>query len=148
MHEPTIEVMAERFDRLAARCDRLEGQARRWKTVGGSALVGVVLMALGGAQRADGPKVIEAERIVLKDGNGVQRVVMAADIGSGPNLSFFEADGKIRLGMGRGPFGATALSLSDKKGKGRITIQLDQDDRPSINVLDKDGLLHFMVQTQ
>lgn len=147
MDRPTIEVMSERFDRLEARCVWLERQARRWKRIGGSALVGVVLMALGGAQRASEPKVIEAERIVLKDRDGVQRIVMAADLGSGPNLSFFEVDGKVRMGLGRGPLGATALSLSDRKGKGRITIQIDQNDAPSINVLDKDGVLRFMVHT-
>jgi xanthine/CO dehydrogenase XdhC/CoxF family maturation factor len=101
--KPKIDVLAERIGRL-------EQENRRWRWGGGFALIAGFLVMLSGAQRADAPKIVEAEQFIVRDSDGKERV---------------------RLGLASG--GAPALFLRNKDGSNRVILQAsDRDDSGSL----------------
>jgi hypothetical protein len=108
------------IDELAARLESLERENRFWRWGGGLALIGVLVGVIGGAQRADDAKVIEAERFVVRD-----------------------KDGKERIRLGLASDGATpVLFLNGKDGSNRAILQAsDKDDHGSLFLCGERGEL-------
>src|SRR4051794_38290845 len=104
MGEPTIDVLAERVGHL-------ERENRLWRWGGGACLIAGLVVVIGGAQRANEPRVIEAERLVVRDQHGKER---------------------IRLGLSSD--GVPALFLWAKDGKDRVILQGGDEDGGSLNL--------------
>jgi hypothetical protein len=91
---------------LTKRVENVERENRRWRRGGGFALIAGLVVVIGGAQRANDPKVVEAEQFIVRDKDGKERV---------------------RLGLATGE--ASALFLRGKDGHNRVILQAsDQDD--------------------
>jgi hypothetical protein len=81
--------------------------------------------------------------ITLYDRSGHSRVEFQSYAASGPSLTFSNQAGKGQLGIG---FATTstgeqipAIFVADKKGKGRMNIELEKDGSPSIQLYKLDG---------
>lgn len=110
-------------DDLLERLDRLERRSRRSNMI--SAVLVLIISALvllGQAGSNSGAKVIEAERFALKDSSG-----------------------RPRASWGIGPTGALVLGFTDNKGKTRITLAVEPDGSPSLDVRGKDGRRKFSL---
>ena len=62
------------IDALAERVETLERENRLWRWGGGFFLIAVLVVMVGGAQRAADPKVVEAEQFIVRDKDGKERV--------------------------------------------------------------------------
>jgi hypothetical protein len=62
------------IDSLAERLETLERENRLWRRGGGFALIAGLVVGIGGAQRANDPKVVEAEQLIVPDKDAAERV--------------------------------------------------------------------------
>lgn len=105
MNHQVIELLAERVE-----C--LERENRRWRRGVFTLLIGGLVTVAGAAQLDNGPKVVEAERFVVRD-----------------------KDGKERIRLGLSTDGSPALFLWNKVGADRVVLQAsDQDESGSLNL--------------
>jgi len=147
---------------IEARVARLEREARRWRRVAGGAVLGLIAVALMG-QAKPGARVVEAERFVLRDGNGVIRAELGVDgdqsvalrfkddtsmprltvgIENGSSLIVLnDKNGKLTAGLVSLPHGSPALSLYDLNGKTRAELLLLREGVPALTLSDRDGFL-------
>lgn len=93
--------------RLTERLDRLERETRRWKTLGISSTLALVLLLAGAWSGAfPGSETLQAQRFVLADLSGQTLAVLEKDA-AGPALKFFDPSGArvlARIGLeGRAP---------------------------------------------
>lgn len=98
----------------------MELENRHLKRAGVIALAVIPAVVLMGQARPAG-KVLEAEKIVLRDTGGTIRVVLLA----APNtagLHLHDRDGKGRALVAVMADGAPQLGFFDRKGKSRVTI--------------------------
>ncbi len=102
------------IDELANRIERLERENRRWRWVAGLALVAGLVVTIGGAQPAHEAKVVQAERIIIRDKDGNERV---------------------RVGVGSN--GAAYLSLKDMGSNGGIDLVASSEGQPYLDVWNK-----------
>jgi hypothetical protein len=102
------------IDALAKRIDRLERANRRWRWLTGLVLSAGLVVMICGAQRANEGKVIDAERIIVRDNDGNERV---------------------RLGVGSN--GGAYLVLQAKDGNGGIELVSPSQGSPHLDVWDK-----------
>ena len=110
------------IDALAGRVKTLERENRLWRWGGGFSLIAGLVIMTGGAQRANDPKVVEAEQFVVRDKDGKERA---------------------RLGLAAG--GVPALFLRGKDGNERVILQAgDQDDCGSLNLFGSGGGLQAL----
>ena len=94
------------------RLETLERENRLWRWGGGLSLIAGLVAVIGGAQRANDLKVVEAERLIIRD-----------------------QDGKERIRLGLAPNGDPAIFLQGKDGKSRVILQAsDEDDCGSLNL--------------
>jgi hypothetical protein len=129
------------------------------KTVMSVAALALAAVALMG-QRS-GPRVVEAERFVLRDAAGRARAELRVDGDHSVALRFKDTDGRPRLTVGmedgaalivlnesRGklraglvtlPHGAPGLSLYDASGRARAEFSLTRDGTPAVTLSDRDG---------
>ncbi len=149
-------------DALTERVARLEQLNRR--LLGGLALAtlgAAVLLSLGFMPGKE--KLIEAERLILRDANGHRRVECHAGP-KGPALTFFDADGTQRLRLQTEDDGASTLSLhqpseqarrdvtlkvapdgwsllsfADAKQQERLAVGLGYDGEPRLRMYTRDG---------
>ncbi len=93
------------------------------------------------------PKVVEAERFVVRDENGAVRAELGPNL-LGYGLHLFDADGKTRasLAMGPQPLQSVGLKLSDTGGKTRATFSVMAvpgfeavGGTPHLNLVDANG---------
>jgi hypothetical protein len=103
MTEPTLDVLAQRLDRL-------ERENRRLKITGALALLGLISVALmGQAVLSDAP-LVEAQTFYVRDKAGRVRAMLGAD-----GLSLMDATGAVRVAVSA-TGDAPGLSLRDKAG--------------------------------
>ncbi len=140
MNEPTL-------DTLTQRLDRLERENRRLK------LAGVILLLALAAVGAMGqmipravPKVVEAERFVLRDTRGKILATLGTEA-SGTSLSVYDQNGKPRAGLSVIADGAPVLVLFDQNGKDRAGLVLGADGTPALALLDQNGKRRAVLST-
>jgi hypothetical protein len=121
---------------LAERLERLERQNYRLRRVVIVTLVGVVAALIAGA---DGAKVVDAERIILRDKAGKMRALLETDKEGNPSLVLFEANGEagIRLEVG-GEFDSL-MSLHSHVGESDLTLIANRFGASHITIDTKDG---------
>jgi hypothetical protein len=146
---------------LARRIERLERAERRWRTVAATAVLGVAAVVLMGQKPA--PRIVEAERFILRDAAGRVRAELAVESEQSVALRFRDPDtmprlsigtengasvlvlneqgGKVRAGLVTLPHGAPALTLYDPNGKNRAELALTREGAPALTILDRDGFL-------
>jgi hypothetical protein len=146
---------------MALRLERLERAQRRWRRVAAGAVVGLAAVALMGQKPL--PRIVEAERFILRDAAGRVRAELAVDAEQSVALRFRDPDnmprvsigtengasvlvlneqgGKVRAGLVTLPHGAPALTLYDPNGKNRAELALTREGSPALTILDRDGFL-------
>jgi hypothetical protein len=121
MDKPMIEALGQRVDRL-------ERENRRWRWGAACVLLAGLAVAAGGARRAE--KVVEAERFVVKDEDGVTY----AELGLYRN-----SDGRTS--------GATRLVFFDKNGRYRTNYGVGSGSDPYLHLMDRDGEMRAVLNT-
>jgi len=102
------------------RLDRLEKENRCLKRIGALVVVGIAAVVLmGQAKPSKVPKVIEAEKLILRDEAGRIRATLDGSESTRERFALFDVNGKARAGIWLGPDGSPALILSGKEGEGR-----------------------------
>lgn len=124
---------------LVQRLDRLERENRWLKRIGAVVLAGLTAVILTGqATLRKVPRVVEAEKFVLKDAKGdVRGMLMMAPDGS-PSLALF-GQGTVLLSVGAD--GEPSLALLGKDKKGVAAIGVGSDGSPGLAIMDKSGKL-------
>jgi hypothetical protein len=146
---------------LARRVERLERAQRRWRRLATGAVLGLVAVALMGQKPA--PRVVEAERFILRDAAGRARAELVVDGEQSVALRFKDADsmprlslgtengaavlvlneqgGRVRAGLVTLSHGAPALTFYDSNGKNRAELALTREGAPALTITDRDGFL-------
>jgi hypothetical protein len=146
---------------LAHRVAQLERAQRRWRRLAMGAVVGLMGVVLMGQKPA--PRIVEAERFILRDAAGRIRAELGVDAEQSVALRFRDADsmprlsvgtengasvlvlneqgGKVRAGLVTLSHGAPALTLYDPSGKNRAELSLTREGAPALTILDRDGFL-------
>jgi mono/diheme cytochrome c family protein len=116
-------------------------RARRLGRAGFAALLlGGLALPAGGQARPDrAAKVLEAEKIVLRDADGKVRAELALGGGGGASLALFDAEGKRRTRLAVLADGTASLDLFDQGGNGRAVLQVRPDGEPRLSLYDKNG---------
>lgn len=146
---------------LARRVERLERGQRRWRGLAALSVLGIVAVALMGQKPA--PRIVEAERFVLRDAAGRVRAELVVDGEQSVALRFKDPDsmprlslgtengaavlvlneqgGRVRAGLVTLPHGAPALTFYDQNGKNRAELALTREGAPALTITDRDGFL-------
>ena len=153
---------------LARRVERLERAQRRWRRLATLSVLGMVALALMGQKPA--PRIVEAERFVLRDAAGRVRAELVVDGEQSVALRFKDADsmprlsvgtengaavvvlneqgGRVRAGLVTLPHGAPALTFYDSNGKNRAELALTREGAPALTITDRDGFLAWKTPEQ
>ncbi len=118
----TLSFVTERLERLEAKCDHLTRQTLRWKKAGALAVFGIALLIVAGAQKGAEPKVIDAERYILRDKDGKVRMELAVDERKNVGLILLDQNGNKPLSLGVTADGRPAIALSRADGKRQVTL--------------------------
>ena len=124
MNEPTMETLARRLDRVE--------RENRWLKQAGVVALAVIAAVVLMGQVTQESRIVEAEKFVLKDENGITRGVFGLtllDIGI-PVLALYDSDGNRRAVLGLSGADTPSLILSDETGTDRITIGVGNDSNP------------------
>jgi|GEM_PF-3411998 len=143
------------MQKLEGKVRNLEKQVRRLKILN---MVLIFLLAsafvtwwvykmgvIGVAEaRPSFPKVIEAEKFVLKDNTGKPKALFGLIEDDNPALLFFDEGGKSR-----GYFGlknnAPGLAFNDERGKMRVALGLSEEAGPFLSFLDEMNEVRFFA---
>jgi hypothetical protein len=141
---------------IQARLEKLEAQNRKLKLAG---LAGLIILGAGiaMAQSAPTPKVIEAQRFVVKDAHGNVRAwlgvfgegseLILGNSGKQPMMTLqvteragdLHFQGQENSGMNLGlDFGVPAISMAGSSGSGQATLRIN-DAGPSFSLRDSRG---------
>jgi hypothetical protein len=146
---------------LVRRLERLERAERRWRRLATCAALGLAAVAVMGQKPA--PRVVEAERFILRDAAGRARAELVVDGEQSVALRFKDADsmprlslgtengaavlvlneqgGRVRAGLVTLSHGAPALTFYDNNGRNRAELALTRDGVPALTINDRDGFL-------
>lgn len=146
---------------LARRVERLERAQRRWRRLATGMALSLAAVALMGQKPA--PRVVEAERFILRDAAGRARAELVVDGEQSVALRFKDADsmprlslgtengaallvlneqgGRVRAGLVTLSHGAPALTFYDGNGKNRAELALTREGTPALTITDRDGFL-------
>lgn len=165
MSQSPLDVLAERIGRLETANHRIVRENRRLKRAGVVTLLGLVALTIAGANRADGPKVVAAERFLIQGGDGQTRaefglnpdgsVVLdlrgrdkkdgtggfllgVASDGSG-EFRFYDEEETTQIKLGVHPDGSTRLGMFGPDGKAEIGLGFGQDNEAGLSLLGKGG---------
>ena len=147
MDQTTTDALIERFERLEVRCLRFERQARRWKTVGILAWIGVVMLIAAGARQDRVPKTIEAERFVLRDQDGKTRMELGTDDRKAVALFLLDQEGNRPISLGVTANGRPAMGLSQAGGNRSLTLAFTPIGTAGLTLYDKDLTPRVQVYT-
>jgi hypothetical protein len=133
MNEPVIQQMLKRLEWL-------EAENRRMKRIGACALLGaVVLVVMGQAGPSNVAKVIEAERLVVRDTSGSVSAVLGINPDRNMGLEIRDKNGKAGVTLGMGSNGNPALRLDGRDGKTGIAVGVRSDNSPAMELYNKEG---------
>ncbi len=132
MNEPTMETLARRLDRVE--------RENRWLKQAGVVALAVIaaVVLMGQATTAKVAKVIEAEKFVLRDGQGRERAALEMKVGV-VRLVLKDQDGGARALVGISPKGGSGLYFYDPKHLLRIILAVYPDGSPRLVLREKDG---------
>jgi hypothetical protein len=133
----------ELVQRLEARNEALERQARRWRRAGAAALAVVGVGLLLGLDRADDND-IRARRLVLVDGDGKERILLDAE---GPQLVIKDGAGKDRVWLGLAKKGDAGIGLMDSEGRQHVGIGCGAKDGEVVALYDNNQKLRTSLTT-
>lgn len=119
--------MTQHTDDLAVRLERLERENRRLKRVGGGLIAAVAAVGLMSAGSAF-CKTVWAERLVLRDASGRDRLMMDA-YGGAPSITMQDEQGRsvARFSWQEG----VAMELPGCDGKPATRVKVDKDGKVS-----------------
>jgi hypothetical protein len=138
------DVIIERLERLERECHRLRRQALPWKLAGSLALVGVVVLIIGGSSQKKIPKTIEADQYVLRDEAGKRRAVLEVCTQGHTVLSLSDKNEKPRVTLVVAADGSPVMSLDDENGHSRVSFASSKVFGGSvINLADREGKLRL-----
>jgi len=132
-HEPALQ-------RLSERSARHERRAGRWTSAWYAILIAGVIMMFLAAQGESNQvsKVVETERLILRDGEGRIRGEFSTGRDRSPTLWLFDQEGVRRAELSLLPNGAPGLRLFDEREAIRVDISL-LEGQPTMSVRDKAG---------
>jgi len=122
------------------RLERVERENRRMKRAGAAVLLLAGAALLAGQAAPKGRTTIEAQEIVLRDGDGKARLKLTASEHGG-QIGFFDAAEKPRIGIGAMDIGPN-LTMYDENRKARILLgsgSTQTIDHPGLVIWDADG---------
>lgn len=130
MSTTTIESVASRLDGLERQNVRL-----RW-VAGGLFVAATILMVEATVGISRSPRVVEAERLVIRDKAGRVRAKFGID-GRDPTLQMFDLRGREQVSLGVTGTDASALTLSDR-GQAQVRIEAMDDGGSALCLLNSD----------
>ncbi len=148
MNEPVTvtmtDTMAERIERLEAKCNRLEWQARRWRRFGSTALISVAVLIAGGAWRAEIAESLSAKRFLLMSDDGGEVLSDRALLDVTPHLGTIlqlkhKGTPAPQIVLNAAPGDKSFMSVKDAKGRPRIYLGLEPDGKPKLIFTGDDG---------
>lgn len=121
------------------RLNKAVAQNRRLKRLGwAAAVLGGVALLMGQAKPPQKPKVVEAEKFIVRDANGTARAELGLN-DSEPTLALFDSKGNRRSRLAVFPDGSSSLWLYDKDGTARAVLRVRPDGEPQLDLYDKKG---------
>jgi hypothetical protein len=151
----------DRVEQLQVDCLRLGNELRRWRRACVGALVAITSLLFMGAHFSQIPKVVEAERFVLRDKAGKIRADLSISAEDLVGLVLFDREEKQRVGMAVYPDRTASFKLfSDSEGtrmsmfmtkdgsgatyfyheeKPKVVVGMNSDGTPTLDLSDKDG---------
>lgn len=116
--------MREQANDIQARVERLERENRRLKRIGGGLAVGVTALCLMSAATSF-CKTVWAERLVLQDSSGKERLTMDAYTSGTPAITMQDASGKsvARLSWQDG----IQIEMLGAKGEPKACTRIDRE---------------------
>jgi hypothetical protein len=152
MNEPALALLTQRLNRL-------EREARWWRRIGvGLLLAALAITTMAQAPLPWGPKIVQAERFVLVDGNGdvrgemgmdgggMARLVMRAP-GSGGAYVLLNPGG-LALHDAKDPhlwINSSGLSVLSGKTKASIRMRLNDRSEPTLAFADENGIVRAQL---
>ncbi len=141
MRELTMETLVRRLDGLER-----ENRCLKWTGVVVLALLAAVVL-MGQATTGKVAKVIEAEKLVLRDSTGAVRAVLGEEKSFGYCLTLYDENekGRIFLGSAREHY-----YLSFRRANGELAADLEVDGGSSLRLWDRNGTnrVHLAVWYQ
>ena len=141
--------MTHEFDQLVARVNKLERENRIFKLTSVIIACGVlVFVGLGAAKR---PRVIEAEKIVLRDAQGHSRLTIGTPEATGAAVSLRPNDPAIWLsdetGMDRAILTSDGLYFANEKARPTVDLRSGSPaESSSLRFYDSNGKLSRLIQ--
>ncbi len=132
MNEPVTGSVSERITRL-------ERENRRLKRTGAAVLVGLAALAVMGQARPNVARLIETERVVVRDLSGRTRAALGLAPDGSAGLALADANGKLRASLTLALDGRPSLALFDGNEKNRIALVVGPDGASSFALYDRDG---------
>ncbi len=93
------DLIIERIERLERECRRLRQQSLPWKLAESLALVGVLVLIVGGANQKKTPKTIKADQFILRGEAGKKRAVLEVSTQGHTVLSLLDKNEKPRVAL-------------------------------------------------
>lgn len=122
--------MQKQLSEVNVRLERLEEENRRLKRTGGFLAGGLVLAGLAAFAAPTVCDVVYAERLVLRDTSGRQRLVMDAYKSEAPSIVWNDKDGKALAKLGLSAEGVASLEYFDKQGASKSSYRFTPDGQP------------------
>ena len=136
--ETSVVAIEERLKRVEEENRRLKCRSRL--TQGGLAFLTVVVLMLGAAKGPDGSfGVLTVERLVVRDKNGTQRVLIKTSDEGTAEQSFYDKNGTQRVLIKTSFEGSAGQSFYDKNGTQRVLIMTDSQGTSMQTFYDKGG---------
>jgi len=129
------------IEELSTRLQKVERQNLRMRAAGACGLVlAVAWMAMG--QAAPPPKVVQAEKFELRDGEGKLLAQLGLTEHATPELLLYDTSGGRRITLAVEADGLPHLNLRDKAGNSRARLYVGSDtmETPVLVMCDKDRI--------
>lgn len=117
-----------------------------WRGAGLIAFIGCTILVLAQVREGRRTKYLDAENLIIRDGNGRERIALDATSSNG-DVSFFDGKGRRRMIVAlfreEDPPGSETpgITLFDEKGEKRMMLRVGASGA-SISVRDTAGVVH------
>ncbi len=138
-NNPVLDIQEAAIQELSERLARYEQRTGRWRVIEWTALIAVLMLFL--AVRGESnqvSKVLETERLVIRDREGQLRGEFSTGRDRSPTLWLLDKEGTRRAELSLLPDGTPGLRLFDPQDTIRIDISL-LEGQPTLSVRDNAG---------